>query len=263
MSKKVTLDKIDLVERDQKIGSLTSENSDLKARLAALEGKVDNQALSEDREVLGDLEPAIERRVEARVSKMMSDLTSKMDAGFSKFNERFDNLSGTVTSQNKALFSGVVANTIENYSLVSGKGAPAFEAFLQGKARGTDVSQGDFWEDAKKRNNISNLQDIVDMFLETDEGKVLLGGDDSKVESQGAEQAESNEAEAQLNIEPKGSASSSEMPAQGKYLFKASDLSEATKQYNSGQISEDDLIAFEEKFQAAFDSQQVFNDIEQ
>lgn len=234
----ITISKTDLASRDKTITEQAARIKKLEqdAKNNSNAGSVSASFNKEDQEMLGDLADPISKMI----NEAMQGVSAELSPTLTSITESMTALKSQVENQNINLFSGVASTTLQNYDKV--KTTEEFKSLLEKRVPGTNITYGDSWADAEKRNSLSEMQEIVNMV---------------EVES------EEETTESPANFEPSGSSSEEESPNMGtKFLFKASDLQVKTKEYNAGQMTHEEYDAFEEKFNKAVDEGQVLNDLD-
>ena len=254
MSEKIEIDKKDLAERDKKITKQQEELEALKADMKKLSrnSNASIQLESGDQELLGELADPIRKMI----SSAISGITDEMSGSFKKIQTSISGLQDNINQQNQSLFSGVASSTLRNYPEVTK--SSEFKEFMDGRVKGVGVTWGDSWASAKKSNDISTMQEIIDAFLDTDEG-ASFRPENRKEASEDDEHDDENNSAGAETIEPKGSASSSGN-TNPKWKFKVSDFQDKLDLYKRRELSEADFEGFKIKFNEAVDAGQVLDD---
>lgn len=239
---KVEIDKADLDGRNTKIkqqGERIKELEEQAEKFAQSSNSNSENFTKEDQEELGELYAPMKRLVEASVG----GLAVGMNKNFSGITKSIESLQSNIENQNKSLFSGVAAKTIDKYSDI--KDTQEFKDILASRIPGTSITYGDSWADAQNRNSMSEMQEIVDMvqIAETVEGEA--------------------EEEAEANFEPAGGSSAKEMPMSTQFKFKATDLQKKVDEFKAGTLSTEAYEEYQKVFYEAVDKGQVLDDSEQ
>lgn len=252
MVDKVTIGKADLQQRDRKITEqqrkLDAQDSTIKDLIERLETveksgtppqkstKVSASFNKEDGDLLGELAEPIQRLISDGLQGVTNALSPQLE-GLAK---SMTTLQSQVTDQNKNLFSGVATSALKNYKDI--KDSEEFKELLETRVPGTNITYGDTWSDAEERNDIDNMQEIVNM-VKLEE----VDDDDEPAEEDGT------------TFEPKGNAPDI-ANSSGRYIYKASDLAAEVEKFKVGSITADDMDMFEEKFNKAVDEGKVLDD---
>lgn len=258
MSEKIEIDKKDLAERDKKISKQQEEIESLKADMKKLSQATKNstsQLESSDQELLGELEDPIKRMITSAIN----GVSEEIGGNFKELNNSIKGLQENINKQNQSLFSGVASTTLKDYSKITN--SSEFKGFMEEKVKGVGVTWGDSWASAKKANDMSTMKEIIDTFLETENGAAFSENAGGNKGTSGEDGDEEESAGADEVIEPKGSVSSAGRSST-KWKFKVSDFQEKMDLFKRGEISIEDLEAFEAKFEEATDNGQVLDDRE-
>lgn len=249
----IVVNKADLAGKDRTITSQQSKIAELEQKLADSTAspvkRNDNRSndasafSNDDQDTLGELYEPMKRLIAGSIAGVSGD----MQSGFDTISKSIKGLQTNIESQNRSLFQGVATTTLNNYEKV--KGSDEFEALLDTKIKGTNITYRDSWADAESRNSITEMQEIVDMV--------------KPEQSAEANEAEEQQKESKTEYEPKGSSSESSQQMGSQFLFKASDLQIKVDQFKEGAISTDEMEKFEVEFNAAIDKGQVMNDLEE
>ena len=239
MSDTVTISKKDLAARDRK----ASEFDELQRKYDALKtssGNSNSAFTREDEEQLGELYEPVKKLIEGA----MGGVTSKLDANFDKMNTAMSNMQEQMQTQGSNFFGSVASSTLKNYEKV--KGTDEFEAVLDQRITGTDLTFRDTWKDAEEKKNLSVMQEVVDLAYKKVEENI----------------EEPNEPKP--NFEPNGSPNSaSEDFNTSGYIYKVSDYQRKVDEMKAGEISSEALDDFEKKFYDAADQGKVLDDSQQ
>lgn len=232
----ITISKKDLAARDRK----ASEFDELKRKYDALSsGGSSNSAFTkEHQDELGELyEP-----MKALVETSMGAVSNNIQTNFDKMNTAMSDMQKQMQTQGSNFFGSVASSTLKNYDKV--KGTEEFEAVLDKKIIGTNLTFRDTWKDAEERKDLNVMQEIVDLSFES------------------FEKNNEEKPEQKPNYEPSGG-TSAEGIVNSNFKYKASDLATKVEQMKSGDITSDELDEWESEFNKAVDQGLVLNDLEQ
>lgn len=257
MVDEVTISKGDLAQRDRKITEqqkkLDGQDTTIKelmTRLDAVEKsgaknkstKISASFNKEDEDTLGELAEPIQRFIVDAMQGFTGTITPQLET----MAKSMTDLQAQVKSQNQNLFSGVATSAIKNFHQV--KDTEEFKEVLERRVPGANIYFSDLWKDAEERNDIASMQEIVDM--------VQIEESDNGDEPEPAANAGDGG-----NFEPTGNAPDAGNIT-GQFKYKASDMQVKIDQLKVGEITAEEMEAFEEKFNEAIDQGQVMNDLE-